>query len=247
MYVNHAMKATLLVGITIMSLIILLFIIWLSFRQPSVTNNEQNINDPGDIRFLIKERFQNPVAFNDDDVTFATSSSYDEIQYTTNDRQYFVEVDIKQVIEALDASINASLDQDWQKLVIIKKVPTEQDYESVKSMLHNILNKNINIYDVSKGDTVTFELKGLKHLESKAISYDKIPYYYTKWDVIIHRDSKVHGFNCQIVIMHLSDKLYLCHHDNHTIIHEDIIANTTELPYHMYASSSSSFSAFSPR
>ncbi len=163
-------------------------------------------------------------------------------------RRYFSELSEDDIKKALDYSTTAMLSKSWDKM-ITHSLKYGQNYkQDVVNRIEEVFNTFLSLRDPTSDLNIQYKVK-YANLEGVRSEVPKVePAFYTKWNIIVHRDNKAYGFSFDVIFLHLGlgqeKRLYLCSHDNHSVLFEDAVVNATKLGPD-YASSSSS-SAFSP-
>lgn len=156
------------------------------------------------------------------------------VEYYYDPTRYFSEISLPRFKSKLDGLMRASLPQKWESLLLYRR--SFADTPRMKAAI---------VAKVESGLQPRFKVKGVTLAETRVPSYDYIPVVYSKWNIVVHRDNKMHGFAFDLFAIHIKGKIYLCHHADHRLVTEDIVETTRRLPHQASASSSSS-SAFSP-
>jgi len=165
-----------------------------------------------------------------------------------DDMRYFSEVSSENIEKALDLSLTASMVQPWSSLYPKSLRHGEPFKQDVIQTLEEACNVFLDVKDPTSNLDSEYKVEFIQ-LESVASVLDELePAFYSKWNVVIHRENKAFGFSFQVIFLHLiNDKdirTYFCAHHNHSVLFEDAVENMKDLSIN-YTSSSSS-SAFSP-
>jgi len=160
--------------------------------------------------------------------------------------QYFSEVTSDDIKNALDMAKTGSLKQPWSHMYKHSLNIAKPFEPEVTKLLQDTLNRTIILIDPTSNLKIKFKIKSIT-LEGVASELSSNPElaFYSKWNVVIHRDNKAYGFAFQAIFLHLGIdledmELFFCSHENHTQLFEDVIETMK------YLQDSSSSSAFSP-
>jgi len=164
--------------------------------------------------------------------------------------QYFSEVSLEDIKKCLDLSKTASLRQPWNHMYK-HALKIAQPFEpEVTRLLETMLNTCIDVREPTSNMILKFKVKSIT-LEGVAseLASKPDPAFYSKWNVVVHRDNKAYGFSFHAIFLHLGIDLkdidtFFCHHEHHTLLFEDAVENISDLSV-QYSSSSSGFSPWS--
>lgn len=160
---------------------------------------------------------------------FTLIGSDSQLPNSVNNRQYFKEVQVDEIVQALEKGVTSKVPQPWNTLVLLDRQVDDNERSDIEQLVIHLLNSYVNLYDASTNRKVPFQLKGMSLIEVRSITYDNIPFVFSKWDIMVHRESKLYGFAFEIVMLHVESEVFLCSHSNHTAISEDLLETSSNL------------------
>ncbi len=142
-----------------------------------------------------------------------------------NPAVYFKEtVSVKEIENALDLATTAKMQEKWGEMHEVSRKHAAGAKTKVIALLEDALAL------LTEGEGPRFRVRGAQVLNAASPNGNLEPFYYSRWDVAVHRGNKQYGYAFESTFLHIDDGVHLCAVENIVALAEDAVEMITALP-----------------
>ena len=142
-----------------------------------------------------------------------------------NDAVYFKEqITAKEIESAVKLATTAEMQDKWGDMFEVSRKTASASKDAVVKQLEDALAVIID------STSPRFKVRGAQVLRAASPNGNTEPIFYSRWDVMVHRENKQYGYAFEPTFLHIDDQVHLCAVEHIVAIGEDSVETITALP-----------------